>query len=67
MKVVAISMTCCAGGGYLFELMKKCQKKRTYRELDEALDVKLKPFLYNEVNRNPSLHNSMLTYTVNME
>jgi hypothetical protein len=29
--------------------MKKCQKKRNFRELDEALDVKLKPFLYNEV------------------
>ncbi len=37
------------GGGYLYDLMKKCQKKRNFRELDEALDVKLKPFLYNEV------------------
>ncbi len=33
----------------MYDLMKKCQKKRNFRELDEALDVKLKPFLYNEV------------------
>ena len=37
-----------AGGGYLYELMKKCSQLRNYKELDEALELKLKPFLYNE-------------------
>jgi hypothetical protein len=49
--------------------MKKCQKKRNFRELDEALDVKLKPFLYNEVRADCEplvllcIHNSFLINT----
>ena len=37
-----------SGGGYLYELMKKCSQIRNFKELDEALELKMKPFLYNE-------------------
>ena len=32
----------------MYELMKKCSQLRNFKELDEALELKVKPFLYNE-------------------
>lgn len=36
------------GGGKLVELMKKANRTRNYKELDDCIDNEMKPFFYNE-------------------
>ena len=36
------------GGGELVELMKKANRTKNFKEIDEAILEKVKPFLYNE-------------------
>ena len=54
------------GGGYLMEIIKKCVLKKNYRELEEALDVKMKPFLYNE-GRGKFIPIAQLVYMRNLD
>ena len=56
----------CPGGGYLMEIIKKCVLKKNYRELEEALDVKMKPFLYNE-GRGKFIPIAQLVYMRNLD